>query len=73
MNNKIDLHGVRHNEVQRILDKFLAKHLYNGSNEIYIITGNSIKMKNVVDSILYDYNLSSKYTFLNKGELIVKL
>lgn len=73
MTNKIDLHGIRHHEVQNLLDKFLTKHLYQGTKEIYIITGNSDKMKDVVDSVLSDYNLSSEYSFLSKAELIVKL
>ena len=35
--NKLDLHGVRHHEVQQVVDQFLSKHLYNSTNEVSII------------------------------------
>ena len=41
--------------------------------EVNAVLGNSEKMKNVVDSVLSDYNLSSEYSFLSKAELLVKL
>jgi len=73
MNNKLDLHGVRHHEVQRVVDQFLTKHLYNSTNEVSIIIGNSDKMKKVVDIVLEDYNLKSEYDHISKAKLIVKL
>ena len=73
MNNKLDLHGVRHHEVQRVVDQFLTKHLYNSTNEVSIIIGNSDKMKKVVDIVLEDYNLKSEYDHMSKAKLIVKL
>ena len=73
MNNKLDLHGVRHHEVQRVVDQFLTKHLYNSTNEVSIIIGNSNKMKKVVDIVLEDYNLKSEYDHMSKAKLIVKL
>ena len=71
--NKLDLHGVRHHEVQQVVDQFLSKHLYNSTNEISIIIGNSDKMKKIVDNVLKDYNLKSEYSYLSKAELKVKL
>ena len=71
--NKLDLHGVRHHEVQQVVDQFLSKHLYNSTNEVSIIIGNSNKMKKIVDNILKDYNLKSEYSYLSKAELKVKL
>ena len=73
MNNKLDLHGVRHHEVQQVVDQFLTKHLYNSTNEVSIIIGNSNKMKKVVDTVLKDYNLKSEYGPMSKAKLIVKL
>ena len=73
MNNKLDLHGVRHHEVQQVVDQFLTKHLYNSTNEVSIIIGNSNKMKKVVDTVLEDYNLKSEYDHMSKAKLIVKL
>ena len=71
--NKLDLHGVRHHEVQQVVDQFLTKHLYNSTNEVSIIIGNSNKMKKVVDTVLEDYNLKSEYDHMSKAKLIVKL
>jgi|TARA_R110000787_G_scaffold269528_1_gene376356 DNA-nicking Smr family endonuclease len=71
--NKLDLHGVRHHEVQQVVDQFLSKHLYNSTNEVSIIIGNSDKMKKIVDNVLKDYNLKSEYSYLSKAELKVKL
>ena len=73
MNNKLDLHGVRHHEVQQVVDQFLTKYLYNSTNEVSIIIGNSNKMKKVVDTVLEDYNLKSEYDHMSKAKLIVKL
>jgi len=73
MGSKLDLHGVRHHEVQRVVDQFLTKHLYNSTNEVSIIIGNSDKMKKVVDIVLEDYNLKSEYDHMSKAKLIVKL
>ncbi len=71
--NKLDLHGVRHHKVQQVVDQFLSKHLYNSTNEVSIIIGNSDKMKKIVDNVLKDYNLKSEYSYLSKAELKVKL
>jgi DNA-nicking Smr family endonuclease len=71
--NKLDLHGVRHNEVSRKLDIFLGEHLTKGSNEVIIIIGHSDQMKKIVDNVLVDYGLTSEFGFLNKTQLIIKL
>ena len=62
MKNKLDLHGVRHNEVSRQVDKFIGDHLQRGSNEVEIIIGHSDKMQSLVDETLKDYDLYSKNT-----------
>lgn len=71
--NKLDLHGVKHYEVSRKVDTFLVEHLRKGTNDVTIITGHSEKMKNMVDTVLKDYGLSSSYGFFSKAEVIVKL
>jgi DNA-nicking Smr family endonuclease len=70
---KIDLHNIRHQDVQTKLDKFLGEHMMKGTNEIRIVTGNSDNMKNVVDDVLNDYGLTSQPSPLNNGILIIKL
>ena len=53
---ELDLHGVKHSEVPKLLDSFVYDN--NDISEFNIITGNSEKMKNLVTSLLdsYDYN-----------------
>ena len=73
MGSKLDLHGFRHNEVPRKVDKFIGDHLTKGTTEVKIIVGHSDKMKEIVDDTLKDYNLESEYTFFSKTTLIVRL
>ena len=73
MENKLDLHGVRHHEVSRQVDKFIGDHLQRGSNEVEIIIGHSDKMQSLVDETLKDYDLYSKKHFLTNTILIVSL
>ena len=70
---KIDLHGVKHQNVQRKLDTFLTEHMNGNKNSIIIVTGNSVKMKEITKKVLSDYGLSGEPTFLNEGLLEVKL
>ena len=73
LTKELDLHNVRHQDVQTKLDKFLGEHMMKGTNEIRIVTGNSDNMKNVVDDVLNDYGLTSQPSPLNNGILIIKL
>ena len=73
LTKELDLHNVRHQDVQTKLDKFLGEHMMKGSNEVRIVTGNSDKMKKVVSGVLNDYGLTSELSPLNNGILIIKL
>ena len=73
MENKLDLHGLRHHEVARKVDKFIGDHIMKGTREINIVVGHSDRMKEIVDETLNDYNLKSEYTFFSKTTLLVKL
>ncbi len=48
MINKLDLHGIRHSEVDRLVENFV---LLN-ETPMRIITGNSDKMRNLVIEVL---------------------
>ena len=56
----LDLHGLKHEHVYRIVDQFIGGHIIKRTSEISIITGRSIKMKEIVSEILTDYHNSSK-------------
>jgi len=69
----LDLHGIKHGQVFKTVDKFLGKHIQNGTNEVSFITGNSPKMKMLVSRVLDDYELYAEETMLNPGKLVVNL
>jgi DNA-nicking Smr family endonuclease len=70
---EIDLHGIKHENVTKLLDSFLYEHLTKRTDYITIITGNSDKMKELVLSILKEYNLSGTESMNNSGSLHVSL
>ena len=47
--NKLDLHGIRHSEVDRIVEDFIYK--YQGEFPLEIICGNSDKMIKLVHGV----------------------
>jgi len=53
-NDKLDLHGVRHQDVQKEVDSFLWKN--HDNLPVIIITGNSNDMKKEVINVLSDYD-----------------
>lgn len=60
----IDLHNTRHHEVERKVIRVLEDN-WDCGKTLYIITGNSERMKEIVKTILYDYKLE----FSEKDEL----
>jgi len=70
---EIDLHGVKHQDVNKIINSFIWEHMKKKSTEIKIITGNSETMKNLVREILMDYEFLVEDSFFNSATLIVKL
>lgn len=73
MNSEIDLHGVKHEEVSRVLDSFLWEHMQKKSVGIKIITGNSSEMRKIVDGVLNEYGLVGIENFCNPATMYVSL
>lgn len=69
----LDLHGIKHGDVPREIDKFIGSHLMGGSSSVIIITGNSDEMKRLVSKTLSDYEMSYSESWGNSGEVIVDL
>ena len=69
----LDLHGVRHADVSRKIDKFIGEHLMNGTKSVIIITGNSDEMKRLVNKALIDYGMNYDEIFGKSGEVSVSL
>jgi DNA-nicking Smr family endonuclease len=73
MIKSVDLHGVKHQDVSRVLDEFLWGQMQTKATEVRIVTGNSQTMKNLVKETLLDYDFTSEEEFGNNGILIVKI
>ena len=61
--NRLNLHGVRHADVERSVIRFVEGN-WGKNKPVVIITGNSPQMKELVRNVLDEYNLS--YTAGNK-------
>ena len=69
----LDLHGVKHADVARLMDQFIWEQMNKKSKEIEIITGISQTMKDVVIKNLKDYEFTYNEAWNNPGKLIVSL
>jgi len=70
---ELDLHGVRHGDVQHLIDQFLFQQYKLRTSYITIITGKSDKMKEITTEVLEEYDLKPEEDFLNSGQLNVRL
>lgn len=73
MSNKIDLHGIKHENVQRELDQFFWRMMQKNHSEVEVITGISNRMKEIVYNVSGDYNFKVEEIPMNPGSLIVKI
>lgn len=69
----LDLHGVKHADVPKLMDQFIWEQMNKKSKEIEIITGLSQTMKQVVIKNLRDYEFNFYEAWNNPGKLIVSL
>ncbi len=70
--NEIDLHGIKHQEIEQILINKIES-LWNTNTTLSIITGNSGMMKSIVTKILEEYNLVYYVSYFNDGVLCVDI
>lgn len=71
--NSLDLHGIKHIEVQKLVDNFIWENMQKKINEVEIITGISDQMKDIVKQTVDDYKMECTVDPLNIGKLIIKL
>jgi hypothetical protein len=67
MENRLDLHGVRHIDVDELVEDFVL----SNQTPLYIITGNSETMRNKVIEILDSHDFKWAIRARNLGEIIV--
>lgn len=74
MITSLNLHGFKHQDAFREVDKFIGESMLRGLGEVYIVTGMSDDMKAIVYSVLEDYgDISCEEDWWNKGKLIIDL
>ena len=71
--NKIDLHGLKHENVHRELDQFFWQMMQRGHSEVEVITGISKKMKELVKKVSEDYNFKVSETDINPGSVTIRI
>jgi DNA-nicking Smr family endonuclease len=69
----LDLHGVKHADVPKLMDQFIWEQMNKKSREVEILTGISQAMKQVVIKNLKDYDFTYNEAWNNPGKLIVSL
>lgn len=65
--NKLDLHGVRHIDVDELVEDFILAN----KTPLYIITGNSHTMQEKVFRILDKHNFQYVVRAHNLGEVVI--
>ncbi len=70
---QLDLHGVKHNDAQILLDQFLWDNMLQNQKEVAIITGISDQMKKIVKNCVDDYMMTYEEEYNNPGKIIIKL
>jgi DNA-nicking Smr family endonuclease len=64
----LDLHGMRHHQVKSEVENFVLLH----ELPVKIITGNSPAMKQIVQSVLDEYDLKGEVeSYWNLGAIVV--
>lgn len=71
---KLDLHGIRHMDVPREVDKFMYNNIRSDVQFLYIITGYSPIMQEIVIETIKDYGVEYNIgDYTNYGYISIKL
>ena len=68
---EIDLHGLKHKEVENTLESMLISYYNLGSFPIRVITGHSHKMKRLLSTAVYNQQFTMREELHNSGATIV--
>jgi hypothetical protein len=70
---KLDLHGIKHEDVKRKLDVFFWECMQKNKKHVEVITGMSDKMKEIVISVSSEYNFKVDNFNINQGSLFINI
>lgn len=66
---KLNLHGIRHHEVERLVEDFVLTHDF----PLEIVTGNSVVMQRIVREVCERYGLTCDFpNYYNLGSFVVR-
>ena len=66
----LDLHGIKHRDVEELVNSFIGTHF--NILPIEIITGNSVYMQKIVREIVQSYKLKMEPTnYINLGSYVI--
>ena len=66
----LDLHGIKHQDVEELVDSFIGR--YFNMLPIEIITGNSADMQEIVRGIVQSYKLKMESSnYFNLGSYVI--
>ena len=68
---EIDLHGLKHKEVEDTLESLLVSYYNLGSFPVRVITGHSHKMKRLLSTAVVNQKFTMKEELHNGGATIV--
>ena len=68
---EIDLHGLKHKEVEDTLESMLISYYNLGSFPIRVITGHSPMMKKIVSKIIENLKFKESKINTNYGSIVV--
>ena len=68
---EIDLHGLKHKEVENTLESMLISYYNLGSFPIRVITGHSLTMKKLLTTAVVNQKFTMKEELHNGGATIV--
>jgi DNA-nicking Smr family endonuclease len=67
----LDLHGTKHEDVQKLLDSFIYNNMKRKTSRVYVITGNSPEMKSIVTRIANEHGLTAVENMFNSAEILI--
>ncbi len=74
--NKLDLHGVKHGGVRRLVIRFIEDN-WDSGKIVEIITGHSQHMKTIVEAVLdeykLEYNSTETFGYINMPRIRVEM
>ncbi len=67
----IDLHGIKHEDVSKLIDASIYKCLKTKKSRLWVITGNSQEMKRIVKTVADEHGLTAVESLFSNTDIII--